>query len=529
MTELLAFIASHRAEMATRLGEHVVLVAASTAIAAAIGIPLGIVAARRPGLSRPIVGFANLAQTIPSLALFGFLIPLPLIGGIGTRTALVALAVYAVLPILRATITGLQGVPPAVMECAVAMGLTPRQVLRQVEWPLALPAIVSGLRVAVVIGVGTATIASAIGAGGLGDYIFRGLAMVDATVILAGALPAALLALAADAALAAAGHLADPRRRSRRHVVVLGVVTFVAVMTAISGRATSGRADLIVGSKNFTEQVVLGELMAQAIERQAGLTVERRLNLGGTAIAHEALLRGGIDVYAEYTGTSLTAIFKQPPSADSEQVYATVRDRYASVGLTLLPQLGFNNTFAILVRGEDARRLGMKTVSDLAGQLRLKPEATQQATEQATPKATSAWRAGFGYEFLERLDGFKGLSAAYGLAFGDAPRVMDLNLIYRALAAGEIDVTAGDATSGLIGALGLAVLEDDRHYFPVYDAAPVARASTMLQYPAAAAALRSLAGRVSAADMRQMNFAVDGEKQDPAVVVRGFLDRIGGF
>lgn len=205
MTELLAFIASHRAEMATRLGEHVVLVAASTAIAAAIGIPLGVLAARRPSLSRPIVGVANLAQTIPSLALFGFLIPLPLIGGIGTRTALVALTVYAVLPILRATITGLQGVPPAVVECAVAMGLTPRQVLRQVEWPLALPAIVSGLRVAVVIGVGTATIASAIGAGGLGDYIFRGLAMVDATVILAGALPAALLALAADAALAAAG------------------------------------------------------------------------------------------------------------------------------------------------------------------------------------------------------------------------------------------------------------------------------------------------------------------------------------
>lgn len=519
MMQLLAFIASHRAEMATRLSEHVVLVAASTAIAAAIGVPLGILAARRPALSRPIVGFANLAQTIPSLALFGFLIPLPFIGGIGTRTALVALTVYAVLPILRATITGLQGVPPAVVECAVAMGLTPRQVLRQVEWPLALPAIVSGLRVAVVIGVGTATIASAIGAGGLGDYIFRGLAMVDATMILAGALPAALLALAADAALAAAGQLADPRRRSRRHVVVLAVVAILAALTAVSGGGSTARADLVVGSKNFTEQVVLGELMAQAIERQAGLTVERRLNLGGTAIAHEALLSGGIDVYAEYTGTALTAIFNQPPSADSEQVFATVRDRYASVGLTLLPRLGFNNTFAILVRGGDAKELGLKTISELAGALRLKPEATGQG----------AWQAGFGYEFLERPDGFKGLSAAYGLSFRDAPRVMDLNLIYRALAAGEIDVTAGDATSGLIGALGLAVLEDDRHYFPVYDAAPIARASVMLQYPAAAAAIRSLAGRVSAADMRQMNFAVDGEKQDPAGVVRAFLDRIGGF
>jgi glycine betaine/choline ABC-type transport system substrate-binding protein len=258
--------------------------------------------------------------------------------------------------------------------------------------------------------------------------------------------------------------------------------------------------------------------MAQVIERQTGLAVERKLNLGGTAIAHEALLSGGIDVYVEYTGTSLTAIFNEPPAADSEQVFATVRDRYASVGLTLLPRLGFNNTFAILVRGEDAKRLGLKSVSDLSESIRLKADAT-------STKADAAWKAGFGYEFLERPDGFKGLSAAYGLPFAAAPRVMDLNLIYRALAAGEIDVTAGDATSGLIEALGLAVLEDDRHYFPVYDAAPVARASVMLQLPAAAAAIRSLAGRVSAADMRQMNFAVDGEKQEPAAVVRAFLDR----
>lgn len=524
MSELLEFIASHRAELMTRVGEHVVLVAASTAIAAAIGIPLGVLAARRPSWSRPIVGLANLAQTIPSLALFGFLIPLPLIGGIGTRTALVALTVYAVLPILRSTITGLQGVPAAVVECAVAMGLTPRQVLRQVEWPLALPSIVSGLRVAVVIGVGTATIASAIGAGGLGDYIFRGLAMVDPTVILAGALPAALLALAADAALAAAGQLADPRRRSTRHAVVLAAVAALGVAGVVAGSNRAGRADVVIGSKNFTEQVVLGELMAQAIER-AGLTVERRLNLGGTAIAHEALLSGGIDVYVEYTGTSLTAIFDEPPSADSEQVYARVRERYASLGLTLLPRLGFNNTFAILVRGEEAKRLGLKTVSELAASVR----PTASAKTSAVKKADATWRAGFGYEFLERPDGFKGLSAAYGLAFAAAPRVMDLNLIYRAVAAGEIDVTAGDATSGLIEALGLAVLDDDRRYFPVYDAAPVARASVLLQYPAAAAAIRGLAGRISAADMRQMNFAVDGEKQDPVAVVRTFLDRIGGF
>lgn len=514
MSELVAFVSSHRAEMAARLGEHVVLVLASTAIAAAVGIPLGILAARRPSLSRPIVGLANLAQTIPSLALFGFLIPLPFIGGIGTRTALVALTLYAVLPILRSTITGIQGVQAAVIECAVAMGLTPRQALTQVELPLALPSIVSGLRVAVVIGVGTATIASAIGAGGLGDYIFRGLAMVDPTVILAGALPAALLAIAADGVLALAGRLADARRRRRG--VSIGVAAMLLGLAggAVWVAARDGRADVVVGSKNFTEQVVLGELLAQVIEQETGLTVDRRLNLGGTAIAHEALVSGGIDLYVEYSGTSLTAIFNLPAATDSNAVYGQVRERYAALGVTALPRLGFNNTFAILVRRADAERLGLKTISDLA-------------RVTASP-AASGFRgtAGFGYEFLERPDGYPGLRRAYGLDFAGQPRVMDLNLIYRAVASGDIDVTAGDATSGLIAALDLVALEDDRRYFPVYDAVPVARAGLLLGQPAIAQAIRRLEGRISADDMRRMNYAVDGEKQDPAAVVRTFLDRI---
>jgi osmoprotectant transport system permease protein len=507
MTALWAFLIDHRVELAARLGEHVVLVLVSTLVAAAIGIPFGIVAARRPALARPIVAIANLAQTIPSLALFGFLIPLPLVGGIGTRAALVALTLYAVLPILRSTITGIQGVPAAVVECAMAMGLTPRQVLRQVEWPLALPSIVSGLRVAVVIGVGTATIASAIGAGGLGDYIFRGLAMVDATVILAGALPAALLAIGADGVLALAGRVADRRRRTPRAAsTLLAIVVLLSAGTAWAWSRSAARSDVIVGSKNFTEQVLLGELLAQTIERHTDLRVERRLNLGGTAIAHQALVGGGIDAYVEYSGTALTAIFNLPASNDANAVFAQIRDRYASVGVTTLPRLGFNNTFAILVRRTDAEKLGLKTIGDL--------------------NRVKDWRAGFGYEFLERPDGFRGLGAAYGLQFSNQPRVMDLNLIYRAVSSGEIDVTAGDATSGLIDALGLVSLEDDKHYFPVYDAVPVARASLLLQHPEVAEALRQLAGRISAVEMQRMNYAVDGEKRDPAEVARAFLDTI---
>jgi osmoprotectant transport system permease protein len=508
MSELVSFIAGHRDEFIARLGEHVILVLASTALAAAIGIPLGIAAARRPSIAKPIVALANLAQTVPSLALFGFLIPLPLVGGIGTRTALVALTVYAVLPILRGAITGVQGVAAPVIECAVAMGLTPRQILWQVEWPLALPSIVSGLRVAVVIGVGTATIASAIGAGGLGDYIFRGLAMVDSTVILAGAVPAALLALVCDAALALAGRIADPRRRSTRAAMVLAVIVIGSTAASLWASGFSNRRDVIVGSKNFTEQIVLGELVAQVMERQ-GVTVERRFNLGGTAIAHQALIGGGIDAYVEYSGTSLTAIFNRPPSTDSSAVYSEIRDRYAALGVTTLPRLGFNNTFAMLVRAEDAKRMGLETIGDL----------------NKFPGA----RAGFGYEFLERPDGFTGLSAAYGLKLAGQPRTMDLNLIYRALAAREIDVTAGDATSGQIESQHLVVLDDDRHYFPVYDAVPLVRASVLLKHPVIGEALRKLDGAISAVEMRRMNYAVDGEKQDPVQVVRAFLDKLGRF
>jgi osmoprotectant transport system permease protein len=497
------FIVSHRAEVLTRLGEHVVLVLLSTAAAAAIGVPIGILAARRPQLARPLVGLANLAQTIPSLALFGLLIPLPLVGGIGTRTALVALTLYAVLPIVRTTIAGLQSIDRAVIECAVAMGMTSRQVLRLVELPLAAPSILAGVRVATVVGVGTATIASAIGAGGLGDYIFRGLAMVDPVVIMAGALPAAALALVADGLLALAARQADPRRRGSTRALPAAVVLALIAGALVAAWPRQTANTIVIGSKNFTEQIILGELLAQTIEAQTSLSVERRFNLGGTLVCDEALRRGDIDVYVEYTGTALTALFNQP-IGDPETVFERVRGSYAEQGLTMLPGLGFNNTFAILVRTQAAEARGLTTVSDLG---RVAPE----------------WRAGFGYEFLERPDGFTGLATTYGLRFREPPRVMDLNLIYRALAAGEIDVTAGDATSGLIDALALTHLVDDRRYFPPYDAVPVARATTLLRYPDVDRALRSLAGRVSEAAMRRMNHQVDGLREDHRVVVRQFL------
>ena len=437
MSLLIHFWLSHRAETLALLGQHVLLVAISTLVAIAVGVPLGIFAARRPRLASPIVGVANIVQTIPSLAMFGFLLPVPFIGGVGARAAIVVLILYGLLPIVRTTIAGLNGIDPAVREAGVAMGMTPRELLRLVELPLALPSIVAGVRVAAVVGVGAATIAAAIGAGGLGEYIYRGLSMVDTTVILAGAIPAALLALFVDGLLLVAERQLTTRRRRSGRVVALAVAA-VAATGLLASAALAHRASeaIVVGSKNFTEQLILGELVSQAIERDTGLRVERRLNLGGTLICDRALLTGDVDVYVEYTGTALTAVFHQPVASDASTVFASVRDDYARSGRTLLPPLGFNNTFAILVRADDAKSRGLKTIADLA---RVAPQ----------------WRAGFGYEFLERPDGFRGLAAAYGLRFSGPPRVMDLTLTYRALAASQVDVIAGDATAGLIKGLNL--------------------------------------------------------------------------
>jgi osmoprotectant transport system permease protein len=504
MTDLLHFWLTHRTELARLIEQHVVLVLISTGVAATVGIPAGILAFRRPRLGRPLLFVANVAQTIPSLALFGFLLPLPFIGGVGPRTALVTLTLYALLPIVRTTVGGLQSLDRAVVDAGVAMGMTSRQLLFMVELPLALPSIVAGLRVATVIGVGTATIAAAIGAGGLGEYIFRGLSMVDSTTILAGAVPAAALALVADGGLAWLEH----RLRSRRALFGGPALAAVAGLAVVAGVAwsmsagSSGRS-VVVGSKNFTEQVILGELMAQAIEAE-GIPVGRKLNLGGTFICDRALRSGEIDVYVEYTGTAVTAVFHQDVPHDPRKAFEQARGLYARGGVTALEPLGFNNTFAILVRTRDARRLGLRTIDDLRG-------------------VASRWTPGFGYEFLQRADGYPGLAETYDLRFGGAPRAMDLSLIYRALGDGQVDVIAGDATSALIDLLDLTALDDNRHYFPPYDAVPIVRTSALLRHPEIGRAMARLVGHVTDRDMRAMNRAVDLDRRDPGDVARQFL------
>jgi osmoprotectant transport system substrate-binding protein len=264
---------------------------------------------------------------------------------------------------------------------------------------------------------------------------------------------------------------------------------------------------IVIGTKNFTEQLVLGEIFAQQIENKAHLKVERRFYLAGTYICHQSILAGRIDIYPEYTGTALTAILKQPPKGTKEEVYNEIISEYAKhFNLATGQPLGFNDTFAMQIRGEDARRLNIKTISEAA-------------------KYSPLWHAGFGYEFMERPDGYKGLAQTYNLHFAEEPRIMDLGLLARSLKEKQVDITAGNSTDGLIYAFDFYVLEDDRHYFPPYEAVPVMRQEMLNKHPEVKQILDELTGKITEEDMRQLNYAIDGQHRNVTEIVREFLQK----
>jgi osmoprotectant transport system permease protein len=522
-------------EILQRCGEHLLMVALAVAIALLIALPLGVLIQGRPRLAKLVLGLANAVQTIPSLAIFGLLLTVPVLGGIGPTPAVLALVLYALLPLLRGLVTGLNQVPSGLKEAGRALGLSRSQVLRHVEFPLALPSLMAGLRVATVICVGVATIGAAIGAGGLGVFIFRGIATVNNSLLLAGALPAAAIALVADGALGSletrlsrrvaksgsqGGGPAEggpgarrPAWRRRRWRQVLAGALLVATLLALPvawrwlapvGLPPAGGETVVVGAKGYTEQLLLGELLAQEIEANTSLRVKREFSLGSTFLLHEAVRQGRIDGYVEYTGTAWTAILRQPPLPPERRAVLWQRARQLydeRYGLRMFPSLGFENTFAILIRQADGQRLGLRTISDAV-------------------KPARQWRAAFGYEFLNRADGFPGLAERYGLRFAAPPSAMDLGLTYRALADGRVDLIAGDSTNGLISALKLQKLEDDRAYFPPYDAVPVFNQASLRRHPELVPLLDRLSGRLSATTMQRLNAAVDLQGQTPELVVR---------
>jgi osmoprotectant transport system permease protein len=508
------FLVERFPELLLRMREHLLLTGVATAVAVVVGIPLGILITKKAWLRSFIFGLAGIVQTVPSLAMLAFL--LALTGKIGVLPAVIALTLYAFLPIIQNTVTGLEGVSADIIEAAEGMGMTPREEMRLVKLPLARPVIIAGIKTAAVISVGIATLSAFIGAGGLGEFINRGLSLADTRLILLGAIPSAMLALYVSFAITSLEWGLNERKRKvyklfrGKRGLLLSLIP-LAVLLAIGGAGAVWEAvpaperTIRIGSKNFTEQLILAEMMAQRIEAATDLHVERRFNLGGTMVCHGALVEGEIDLYPEYTGTAFTAILdhKTRP-ASPDKVYGLVSREYLKrFNLRWLKPFGFNNTYAFAIRQEDAGRTGWEKVSDLGA---------------AAPKL----RAGFTSEFAERPDGYPGFRETYGITFGDV-RDLDPALMYDAIRMGQVDVIVAFSTDSRIPGYNLTLLEDDKAFFPPYHAAPVVRQETLEEFPGVADALAPLGGLIDDRTMQLLNYEADQKKRNVSEVVEEFL------
>jgi osmoprotectant transport system permease protein len=515
-----AFLLDRRDELVLRLGEHLMLASVSTLIATVLGVAIAILAFQHKPLRSAILAIVGILQTIPGLAMLVLL--MTILGRIGVVPSLVALTLYALLPIVRNTLTGLVNVSPTAILAAEGLGMTPHQELRMVRMPLAAPYIMSGIRTAVVIGIGLATLAAFIGGGGLGEFINRGLALSNTRLILLGAVPAALLAVLADLVLAAAEWGIRPaptnpdegnfalnltlRRLSASLPAIFLILSFL--IYAVGHNSKNAGNTVRIGTKHFSEQLVLGELMAQMIERHAHLTVDRRFNLGGTMICHGALINNEIDLYPEYTGTSLSAILHLPPPSDPATTLNFVSGLYhKNYQANWLAPFGFDDSWAVIVSESDKKLSSVKTISQLS---RIAPDL----------------KAGLTAEFAERADGYPGLSARYDLHFGGI-KDLDPNLAYRAVSGHQVDVAAGNSTDGRIAAYHLRVLVDDKKFFPPYQAAPVVRDDLLARHPEVGQALALLKGQIDGQAMQKLNFEVDALERPPAEVVKTFLTAKG--
>jgi osmoprotectant transport system permease protein len=495
--------------------EHIFLSFISIAIAIVISVPLGIFLTRHPKIADPIIGVTAVFQTIPSLALLVFLVPFV---GTGELPAIIALTVYGLLPILRNTYLGIRGVDRSVIEAGIGMGMTNRQVLWMVELPLALTVIMGGIRTATVLIIGVATIAGLIGAGGLGDLIFRGLQTYNSGLILGGAIPAALLAILFDFLLKQLEKDATPRglRKEKKQstrgsrafkwaAIALIVILPVASTVDLSG---FGGDTITITGKNFTEQEIMVYVMGHLIEEHTDLNVEYESFLGGTAPAFDGVKTGNYDLYVEYTGTALMNILGEELVSDPDEAYALVKERFKEeYDLVWLEPIGFNNTYTLTIREEDAETWGVETISDL------KPYA-KNLTLGSEP------------EFLERDDGYPGLKEAYGISFAET-QPMDSGIMYNAIKNGEVDVIDAFNTDGRIPAFHLKVLEDDRNFFPPYHAAPLIRADTLEAHPELEEVLNMLQGRIDDEKMRELNARVDIDGEDYEQVAIDFLEEEG--
>jgi osmoprotectant transport system permease protein len=515
MGDFYNYLSSNYEQIINLLGQHIYLSIISVLIAVIIGIPLGILISREPKLSKPIIGTTNVIQAVPSLALLGFLIPFI---GIGSAPAIVMVVLYSLLPIVKNTYTGLTNIDADILEAAKGIGLTKSQTMKKVQLPLAFPMIMAGIRISAVTAVGLMTIAAFVGAGGLGYLVFSGVQTVDNYMILAGAIPACILALLIDfvvGKLETSFSYTNKRKSATKtgKTIKRLVIGFTSIIIVAAGAftvysKTSAGDKIVIGSKNFSEQLILGHMLADLVEYKTDIEVERKMNLGGSQVAFSAIKNGDVDLYVEYTGTGLVNILKQSPQSDPDQVYDYVKKEFKNkYGIDMLKPLGFNNTYALAVRQDTAQQYQLNTISDLA-------------------KVSENMIMGPTIEFPNRDDGLIGLSETYNLQFKDVQAV-DGGLRYTALDNHKSDVIDAFSTDGLLEEFGLKVLEDDKNFFPPYYAVPIVKEETLKEHPELKEALNSLAGKLTDEKMRKLNYKVDSLKQSPRKVATEFLKEEG--
>lgn len=494
------------------LTAHLQLTLVALLLSTATALPLGIAATRSRWLEPVALGVAGVIQTVPGLALLALMVPLLAaadLQSIGFLPAICGLTLYGVFPILRNTVTGISGVSPVYKEAARGVGMTPRQQLVRVELPLAMPVIVAGLRTATVWLVGITTLSTPVGATSLGNYIFSGLQIRNYTAVVVGCVAAGGLALLLDGLVRAVEDGLVRRRRPQvAAALAIAALLYGYAGVTLAARWSDAERPVVVGSKTFTEQYVLSAVIANLVERETGRRTTLVQSLGST-VAFDALTADEIDIYVDYSGTVWVNHMEGgdtfPDRAVlTDSVRRFLHDRH---GVTLAAMLGFENTYAVSVRGADVKRLGLRTISDLA------PVARQ-------------FVFGADYEFFARPE-WPAVRDAYGLAFREL-RTMDPSLMYQAVAAGEVDVISGYGTDGRIDAYGLQALEDDRHAVPPYDAVVLAGARLAREAPDVMAALGRLDGAIATDRMRAMNFEVDEQGADPSAVAARFVDGLLG-
>lgn len=509
------FFISRFPEISAAAEKHFELTVISVLVSIIVGVILGIIISKIKILASPVIGFANLLQAVPSLALLGFLVPLM---GIGKNPAILMVFLYSLLPIVKNTYTGLKEVNDQVIEAGRAMGMTSWQLLRMVEMPLALPVIMTGIRISAVTAVGLMTIAAYAGAGGLGDLIFTGIQTLNNNMILSGAIPACLFALLLDYLIGLIEKRMSLKRKvkSRREYFrkfgkkKASILITAAVLILVLGYgvpAIKGSQDtIVIGAKNFTENQLLADIYAEMIQRDTNYKVTTNLSLGGTDIAFKALQNNDINMYVEYTGTGLVDILKEPVNNDPETVYNTVKKEFEEkYSMIWLSPIGFNNTYALAVRKDIADKYSLNSISDLA-------KVSQDLTIGTT------------MEFSERPDGLKGLESVYNLKFKDEKK-LDSGLRYTAISSDETQVVDAFTTDGMVKAINLKILQDDKNFFPPYYAAPLVSEKFLTAHPDLKLELDKLQGKISNDKMMELNYDVDKLGEDPKAVAHEFLEQ----